>query len=80
VALSFCSKRAPQAACAAGGARDGDLEVGYSARNADEWDRLVGALEVFVRVEASSEHVHARYRSRVCWLGAVSEGARSQTY
>ena len=34
-----------------------DLEVGYSARNADEWDRLVGALEVFVRVETSSEHV-----------------------
>lgn len=34
-----------------------DLEVGYSARNADEWDRLVGALDAFDRVETTAAHV-----------------------
>lgn len=34
-----------------------DLEVGYSARNAQEWDRLVGALDAFDLVETSAAHV-----------------------
>ena len=34
-----------------------DLEIGYSARNADEWDRLVGALDAFPRIETSATHV-----------------------
>ncbi len=34
-----------------------DLEVGYSARNADEWDRLVGALDAFDRVETTAAHL-----------------------
>lgn len=34
-----------------------DLEIGYSARNVDEWDRLVGALGAFSMVETSAEHV-----------------------
>ena len=34
-----------------------DLEVGYSARNAQEWDLLVGALEAFARVETTAEHL-----------------------
>jgi predicted nucleic acid-binding protein len=34
-----------------------DLEVGYSARNAAEWDRLVGALDAFSWIETSSAHV-----------------------
>jgi len=34
-----------------------DLEVGFSARNADEWDRLVDALAALVRVETSAAHV-----------------------
>ena len=34
-----------------------DLEIGYSARNVDEWDRLIGALEAFTMVETSAEHV-----------------------
>lgn len=34
-----------------------DLEVGYSARNADEWDRLVGALDAFDRVETTTAHL-----------------------
>jgi predicted nucleic acid-binding protein len=34
-----------------------DLEVGFSARNADEWDRLVDALEVFALVETTAGHM-----------------------
>jgi len=34
-----------------------DLEVGYSARSASEWDRLAGALELFDLVETTTEHV-----------------------
>lgn len=34
-----------------------DLEVGYSARNANEWDRLVGALDAFERVETTAAHL-----------------------
>lgn len=34
-----------------------DLEVGYSARNAQEWDRLIGALQAFQLVETTSAHV-----------------------
>jgi len=34
-----------------------DLEVGYSARSAAEWDRLAGALELFDLVETTAEHV-----------------------
>jgi predicted nucleic acid-binding protein len=34
-----------------------DLEIGFSARNADEWDRLTGALDAFELVETTSSHV-----------------------
>ncbi len=34
-----------------------DLEVGYSARNAAEWDGLLTALDAFARVETSAAHV-----------------------
>lgn len=34
-----------------------DLEVGYSARNADEWDPLVGALDAFDAVETTAAHL-----------------------
>ena len=34
-----------------------DLEVGYSARSASEWDRLTAALGVFELVATTSEHV-----------------------
>jgi predicted nucleic acid-binding protein len=34
-----------------------DLEIGYAARNADEWDRLIGALDAFGAVETSAAHV-----------------------
>jgi len=34
-----------------------DLEVGYSARNAAEWDRLAEALNAFDLVETTAAHV-----------------------
>lgn len=34
-----------------------DLEVGYSARNEQEWDQLVGALAAFDSVDTTAEHV-----------------------
>jgi len=37
-------------------ARITDLEVGYSARNELEWDRLVAALGVFALVESTEAH------------------------
>ena len=38
-------------------ARICDLEVGYSARNAVEWDELVAALDAFEPVETTEIHV-----------------------
>ncbi len=34
-----------------------DLEIGFSARNAVEWDRLADAVEAFELVETTAEHV-----------------------
>ena len=34
-----------------------DLEIGYSARNADEWDRVIGALDALEPVETTAAHV-----------------------
>jgi hypothetical protein len=34
-----------------------DLEIGYSARSAAEWDSLMEALEVFELVETTSDHL-----------------------
>jgi len=34
-----------------------DLEIGYSARNAAEWDRLEEALRAFELVETTADHV-----------------------
>lgn len=46
------------AAGEAGRVRICDLEVGYSARNGPEWDRLVGALDAFAVVETTAAHLH----------------------
>lgn len=40
-----------------GRARICDLEVGYSTRNAEEWDRLAAALDAFEAVETTAAHV-----------------------
>jgi predicted nucleic acid-binding protein len=42
---------------AVGRAGISDLEIGYSARSGPEWDRLLGALDVFTLVETTAEHV-----------------------
>jgi predicted nucleic acid-binding protein len=43
-----------------------DLEIGYSARSAVEWDRLLDALEVFELVETTADHlVRARQVQRL---------------
>lgn len=34
-----------------------DLEVGYSARNAAEWDQLMGALDAFETVDSTAAHL-----------------------
>jgi predicted nucleic acid-binding protein len=34
-----------------------DLEIGFSARNSDEWDRLADAVVAFELVETTDEHV-----------------------
>jgi len=33
-----------------------DLEVGFLARSAREWDQLMGDLEIFELIESTSEH------------------------
>jgi predicted nucleic acid-binding protein len=44
----------------------GDLEIGFSARNAAEWDRLTDAIEAFELVETAAEHVRrARQTQRL---------------
>jgi predicted nucleic acid-binding protein len=35
-----------------------DLEVGYTARGAAEWDRFIEALAIFDLIETTAEHVH----------------------
>lgn len=43
-----------------------DLEIGYSARNDSEWDRLAGALSVFEPIETTAAHfVRARQVQRL---------------
>lgn len=34
-----------------------DLEVGYSARNEREWEQLMAALDAFVAVDTTADHV-----------------------
>lgn len=34
-----------------------DLEIGYSARSATEWDQAVDALEAFELIETSADHL-----------------------
>ncbi len=45
------------AAGALGRAGITDLEIGYSARSAKEWDQAVDALDAFELIETSADHV-----------------------
>ncbi len=52
-----------------------DLEIGYSARNAGEWDALIAALDAFVFVETTADHLQrARQVQRL--LAANSQRGR----
>jgi predicted nucleic acid-binding protein len=52
-----------------------DLEIGFSARNAEEWDRLQAALAAFGRLETTERHVErARQVQRL--LAARSQRGR----
>lgn len=52
-----------------------DLEIGYSARNQPEWDRLIGALDVFTLVEIDTNHFR-RARDVQRLLAARSQRGR----
>jgi predicted nucleic acid-binding protein len=52
-----------------------DLEVGYSARSAAEWDRLLDALGIFDLVETNGDHV-ARARQVQRLLAAKHQRGR----
>ena len=52
-----------------------DLEIGYSARNGDEWSRLTEALSVFALVETEARHVE-RARQVQHLLAARSQRGR----
>ena len=52
-----------------------DLEIGYSARNADEWDDLTEALDAFDLVEI---HAHHFDRARQVQRALASTGQRGR--
>lgn len=52
-----------------------DLEIGYSARSAEEWDRFAEALELFTLVETTAEHVR-RARQIQRFLAAKHQPGR----
>ena len=56
-----------------------DLEVGYSARNAHEWDRLVGSLDAFEFVEATADHIRRALQVQRRLAVRASVDARSPT-
>lgn len=53
-----------------------DLEVGYSARNATEWDQLMGSLAVFVPVETTSAHLHRSLQVQRLLAGRSQRGRK----
>jgi predicted nucleic acid-binding protein len=53
-----------------------DLEVGLSARNTREWDRLMEALEVFVAIEITSRHVDRARRVQRSLAGHRQRGRK----
>lgn len=50
-----------------------DLEVGFSGRNAQEWDRLTEALSAFELVETTSDHMR---RARQVQRSLAAAGQR----
>jgi predicted nucleic acid-binding protein len=52
-----------------------DLEIGFSARNATEWDQLTSALTVFDLVETTARHIQ-RARTIQRQLASTSQRGR----
>lgn len=52
-----------------------DLEIGYSARSADEWDRLVAALAAFRRIDVEAHHFD---RARQVQRRLAADGPRGR--
>jgi predicted nucleic acid-binding protein len=52
-----------------------DLEIGFSARNADEWDRLGHALGAFREIEVESHHFE---RARQVQRQLAAQGLRGR--
>jgi predicted nucleic acid-binding protein len=52
-----------------------DLEIGFSARSADEWDRLVAALAAFRRIDVEAHHFD---RARQVQRRLAADGLRGR--
>jgi predicted nucleic acid-binding protein len=52
-----------------------DLEIGFSARSGDEWDRLVAALAAFRRIDVEAHHFD---RARQVQRRLATDGLRGR--
>jgi predicted nucleic acid-binding protein len=52
-----------------------DLEIGFSARRADEWDRLIAALGAFRRIDVEAHHFD---RARQVQRRLAADGLRGR--
>jgi predicted nucleic acid-binding protein len=52
-----------------------DLEIGFSARSAEEWDRLLAALGAFRRIDVEAHHFD---RARQVQRRLVADGLRGR--
>jgi predicted nucleic acid-binding protein len=52
-----------------------DLEIGFSARSADEWDRLIAALGAFRRIDVEAHHFD---RARQVQRRLAADGLRGR--
>jgi hypothetical protein len=57
-------------------ARITDLEIGFSARNADEWDRLASSLSELRVVETTSEHLRRARQTQRTLAGRGLQGRK----
>lgn len=53
-----------------------DLEIGYSTRNAGEWDRLVGALDALDAVDTTAAHVRRALQVQRLLAGRGQRGRK----
>lgn len=53
-----------------------DLEIGFSARNSDEWDRYIASLGAFDMVETSAGHVNRALQVQRLLAGKSQRGRK----